>query len=264
MKTIIFLSALLSSLPLLAQFPNASFENWEQQSTWEVPANWHTNNTEMGFVSVTKVESLTDGDYAMKVVNKGISFEGYDSGQANCTFLPSGSFNQLGLSCLIDSISGGASIDILISQYDGNQYEQIGSWHTEVTTSGIKDLAIPLSPINIDSLRIDIRSNSVLTATGQVGYAEIIVDNLSLSFTSSTVSEKGYDLFRIYPIPSTGWLTLSDLALGKRYKLHDTGGNLIEAGTLSSRSFYVKKDGLLILSIEIDDEWIHRKIMVKR
>ena len=175
-------------MSLFSQVPNASFENWEQESTWQVPTDWQTNNAEMGFVSVYKVQSLTVGDFAMRVVNRGHSFEGYDYGHAYCTFYPTGSYNQLELFYKIDSISGGANIEILISQYDGIQFKQIGSWQTENITNGIEKLNIPFSQLNNDSTRIEIWSNSLLKPTGQEGYAEIIVDRMDLSLTSSSTN----------------------------------------------------------------------------
>jgi len=232
MREIIVLISILITTPIFSQIPNGSFENWEQENSWEIPTNWQTNNAEMDFVSVTKVESLTDGDYAMKVESKGTSFEGYAPGIAQCAFMPSSSFNNIEISYTIDSIEGEGNIEIVASQNSDSTYLQIAYWKQESITTGIQSLQLPLSPVNGDSLKIEVRANSQLTALGYEGHAEIIVDMMELSLTSSTINYSLYDNITLYPNPFNNTLILCFPQIGQ---------GKIELFTMEGRKVYSKR-----------------------
>lgn len=204
MKLLLSLITVLILNPIFSQIPNSSFEDWYIENTLEVPLNWSTNNFNNGFVSVTKVESLTNGAHAMKVESKGLSFEGFAPGFAKTTFLPIQNIKNLELSYKIDSIEAGGNIEIIVSQLEGGEFQQLGYWTTNQKTSGIGYLQIPFNLINSDSLKIEIFANNHLTPTGYEGHAEIIVDELRMNLTSSTIKSSLKEEMIITPNPSTG------------------------------------------------------------
>jgi len=264
MREIIVLISILITTPMFSQIPNGSFENWEQENSWEIPTNWQTNNAEMDFVSVTKVESLTDGDFAMKVESKGHSFEGYAPGIAQCAFMPSSSFNTLEISYTIDSIEGEGNIEIVVSQYSDSTYLQIAYWKQESITTGIQSLQLPLSPVNGDSLKIEVRANSQLTALGYEGHAEIIVDMMELSLTSSTTNSSLYEDVTLYPNPTNNKVTINGIKNKTPYLLYDSEGRLIKSGFLEDNSIEIDNSGVFNIRLQIEDVWIVKMIIVKK
>ena len=208
MKTYLLLIIMITGTQLLGQIPNNSFENWVQDSTWENPLHWESNNRSEQFISVTKVPSFVDNNYAMKVISNGVSFEGNAMGLASCSFLPKDNYNRFNMLFRIDSIDPGGQIEILISQWNGSDYQLLQEWKTQNISQEIDSLSLGFNKINMDSLRIEIISNTELTELGYEGYSEIMVDQLSLSLFSSTNTPGTIDAFKIYPNPVSDVLQL--------------------------------------------------------
>ncbi len=244
-----------------AQIPNASFENWEQENTWEVPTNWTTNNDENNFISVTKVESLTDGDFAMKVETNGPSFEGLAPGIASCIFLPNGNSNTLEFSYRIDSLIAGGNVEAIILQLKNDHFNQIGYWKLDVVTQGIESLQIPLNSINSDSIKIEIRANSLLTPLGYEGYAEIIVDRLELELTSSSTNPKKSKI-KLFPNPSNGHFTIENCN-GCKYQAYNTNGKIVKQGVILDRQVEIDDVGIYSLYIQKSNYRIQKKVIVQ-
>lgn len=264
MKTILVILSVLTTTQLFSQIPNGSFESWEQKNTWEVPRYWSTNNADMDFVSVTKVESITDGDYAMKVESKGTSFEGFAPGIAQTSFKPATSFNTLEFSYQIDSIIAGGNIEIVVSQYIENAYVQIGYWKQETATSGIQFLQLPLNSVNEDSIKIVVRANSHLTELGYVGHADITVDKMDLSMTSSTTNHPSIDDVFIYPNPTNKQFTINRVKNNTPFLLYNFEGQLIKSGLLIDNIVEIDTPGEYNLILQIEDTWVVKKVVVKK
>lgn len=264
MKLIIVFISILVSTSIFSQIPNGSFENWKLENTLEIPENWSTNNALINFVSVTKVESLTDGDYAMKVESKGTSFEGYAPGIAKNTFIPTTSFNTLELSYKIDSIEAGGNIEIVVSQYSGNAYLQIGYWKGENMSTGIESLQLPLIPVNGDSIRIEVRANSQLSPLGYVGHSEIIVDMMDLSLTLSTINPSSYDDILLYPNPTNKKFTIKGVKKKSPYIIYNFEGRLVKSGLLEDNSIEIDNNGVFYLKLQVEDRWVTKKLVVEK
>jgi hypothetical protein len=263
MKVSLIVVTILTITQVFSQIPNSSFEYWEQNSTWEFPSGWITNNINFTFVSVTKVDSLTNGDFAMKVESKGASFEGFAPGYALCTFISNNSFDSLGFSYRIDSIESDANIEVIVSQLNGSKYQQVGYWTTNQVTSGIEILRMPIVLINTDSIKLEVRANSILMPTGWEGHAEIIVDNMNLGLISSIKYPAYEDDIILYPNPSNGFITVEDIEMNIPYQLCTLDGKVIKFGILTDKTIEIQNTGVFILKLKIKDNWISKKIVVE-
>ncbi|MBP8034143.1 MAG: T9SS type A sorting domain-containing protein [Bacteroidia bacterium] len=67
LKSIILLFA---SSTLLAQIPNAGFENWSAVTTYSVPDGWGTLNNTYSVQTVTRANPGSPGSYYMKITSK--------------------------------------------------------------------------------------------------------------------------------------------------------------------------------------------------
>ena len=76
----------------MPQIPNASFENWVIENNFETPEFWHTNNYSTNFTSVSKVDYLTEGNFAMKVKSNGPSLK-ESTGLCVLYILPNAQYN---------------------------------------------------------------------------------------------------------------------------------------------------------------------------
>jgi hypothetical protein len=175
--SLIILSVLVNSF---SQVTNPSFELWNNINGIDQPEGWITNNKN-GFVSVKKVPKLTNGDYAMNVKSNGISIEGRAPGSAKCSFIAAPQVNQILMNYRIDSINSPGEILITVKQKNGNQDVQLTQWSSKYTTQGIETLLLSFNQVSIDSMSIEILANSKLSSLGYVGYAEIIIDDISLN-----------------------------------------------------------------------------------
>lgn len=262
MKTMLPILFMFISMTVFCQIPNDSFEEWKNENTWEIPIGWETNN-EDGFISITKVTGLVNGDHSMKVESKGVSFEGFAPGVAKVRFLPDGAFNNLKLNYFVDSLITEGSIEVIVSQRDNGFYKKIGDWRTEDLSSNVEELMIPLVSLNQDSLEVLIIANTLLTALGYEGYSSVIVDDIDISLSASL--NEGVEILKpqIYPNPSSGNIFISDCT-DCNYMLHDANGKLIRKGILATGKLEIATSGIYTLYVDgINFSAIERVVVLR-
>ena len=262
MKAIFLLVTLACSVQLFSQVPNPSFENWQDVQSWEEPVNWETNNGN-SFISVTKVDQLTNGTYAMKVESRGPSFEGFAPGITCTSFEPNNYTNAMFLDYRIDSLSGGGNIEIIVWQLANNVYEQIGYWTTDLITTQVKPLLLPYSQLNQDTIKIEIRANSLLSPTGYFGHAEIIVDNIEQGFVDSVQKIKDNSLIKVYPNPSQGNIRVTNCS-DCNYSLYAIDGSLINSGKVNNEIILIKDRGVYNLVLDDRETRYSSRVVVEK
>ncbi len=230
MKTAItFLSLFAFATLSLAQVPNGNFEEWEIIDSIEQPKYWKTNNF-LCCRAIEKTGDAIEGGYSMKISSSAPSFEGTLPGWAEVTFHPAQIYEVLNASLKIDSIESGGSVIIRVSEWANGTFQEIGNWEDTVTTNGIVEISIPLNHTQPDSLKIFISAQNTPGATWSIGYSEVVIDNLELSFSSSTSNlEEAGELFKIYPNPSTGIIHIEPKNTDKikTIKIYDQSGKLV-------------------------------------
>ena len=132
------------------QIPNASFENWVIENNFETPEFWHTNNYSTNFTSVSKVDYLTEGNFAMKVKSNGPSFEGKHRVVRTVHFYPMPNiiFGII-LQNWLDCFQEGSILVIIITVWR-NDYKRIGTWTSETMTTQIEQAQLPFKLVNND------------------------------------------------------------------------------------------------------------------
>ena len=230
MKTFItFLSLCAFAALSLAQVPNSNFEEWEFIDSIEQPQYWKTNNF-LCCRAVEKTGHAIEGVYSMKISSTAPSFEGTLPGWAEVTFHPTQLYEVLNTSLKIDSIETGGSVVISVSEWANGTFQEIGYWEDTITTNGIAQISIPLNHTKPDSLKIFISAQNTLGATWSIGYSEVVIDNLELSFSSSTSNlEEAGELFKIYPNPSNRILHIEPKNTDKikTIKIYNLSGKLV-------------------------------------
>jgi len=264
MKALITILYIFFFCGLFAQIPNGSFENWETDLTDENPSHWTTNNVGPNFISVTKVMSLTDGLFAMKIKSRGPSFEGLGPGKVYCYLLPTNVYNTLSMTYRIDSLDTECNIEMIISQLNGQEEEQIGYWKRESVSNQDETLEIQLSKNVSDTLKIEIRANSRATPIGYSGHAEVVVDEMSLSYLSATNTEKKSEIMLFFPNPSTGSIFFKNLRHNSVFELYNIDGKLLKSGEITNELIHIQDEGAYILKYGTLDDWKVNKLIVRK
>lgn len=248
-----------------AQIPNASFENWVIENNFETPEFWHTNNYSTNFTSVSKVDYLTEGNFAMKVKSNGPSFEGKAPGYAYCTFLPNAQYNFLELSYRIDLIVSEGSILVIVSQFEGADYKRIGTWTSETMTTQIEQAQLPFKLVNNDSVKVEIFAATKITSLGYEGYSEVIVDGMHLDIRSGIDTDVIDYTFQILPNPTSGMITIQGGAEIRRLTIRDAKGSMVKKVVGNTRQLDLSElsAGNYYLTIETSTNEIFTKKIVK-
>jgi hypothetical protein len=190
MRTPFLLSILLSTSVLFAQqIPNAGFENWSMVGDVEEPDGWTTNNYP-GFITVEKSTDSYSGEYAMYVINNGISFEGPLPGTASTNFTPTENANLLSFHVKVDSISGTGGVRILVFGIAEGVYDEIGSWQSSEIIPEYAYIEVETEPfMDYEEIRITIAAVGGNDETGtSTGHASFFVDEMSTSFSTGITS----------------------------------------------------------------------------
>jgi hypothetical protein len=108
MKTLVIFLILLSPVLAVSQISNADFENWSILNGVEEPDNWNTNN-HPNSISVTKTSDSYSANYAMQLINNGMSLEGPLPGYAMTFFTTNDFVNQISAYVKCDSLTGKAA-----------------------------------------------------------------------------------------------------------------------------------------------------------
>ena len=113
-------------------------------------------------------------------------------------------------------------------------------------------------------MKIEIWANSWATPLGYRGHAEIVVDELSLSYISSTSSEKKSEEIRFYPNPSTGKIFFKDIRTNGIFELYTFDGKLVKSGVVTNELIDIQDEGAYILKYKTPDESIISKLIVRK
>lgn len=222
-----------------SQIPNGNFEEWEIVGNIEQPKYWKTNNVQC-CSTVVKTGDAIEGNYSMKISSTAPSIEGTLPGWAEITLYPGQVYQNFSASIRIDSIEMGKVI-IEVQELSNGSYGQIGYWESNTATSGVLPVTFPINQSQTDSLKITVTAANSPGPLGSEGYAETVIDKLTLSGIVSTekIKTSGAETLRIAPNPSShsalvsfGRMTTSDAHL----RLIDIHGNLLYQDLVSRRS----------------------------
>ncbi|HKR05608.1 MAG TPA: T9SS type A sorting domain-containing protein [Bacteroidia bacterium] len=275
MKTKIFLSVIFVSLNLRANsqtIPNAGFEYWTMMpGQYENPDNWSTNNA-AGSISVSKTTDSYTGNYALRVINNGPSFEGSLPGYATIVYTSNSIVNKITAYVKCDSISGTGKGKIIVYGYSGTTIQQLGSWETSLEIPQYSLVQIPLNPVNTyDSILINIEAYAQMDGLGfPTGYADLKADQLTEDLTSGIKESNFNSSLKIFPNPFSEYTTLTfDNPKGKSFTLtvYDSLKRLVRT-TRNITSGQIKVEGkklppgTYILKIKSDDGAIVKEVPV--
>ncbi len=160
--------------------PNQGFENWITPGSTEEPEFWITNNS-VNSISISKSTDSHSGNFALKVINNGPSFEGPLPGYARTTFSSPGIIYSLSGFVKCDSISGTGEGRIVVFDYNGSSILKIGSWVTLSSFSAYTPINILLSPLVVfDSIQVQIQAFSQIDPLEfPTSLASLLIDDFS-------------------------------------------------------------------------------------
>ncbi len=161
---------LLFNYQLEAQFiPNADFENWTTVSgQYQEPDLWISNNYYPNNVSVEKTTDSYSGNFALKIINNGYSFEGIGNGSVFTTYISNNILTAISIYLKCDSIVGTGEGKIYITGFSGGNIQQIGDFQFNSLIPQYNQILIPLNPVQYyDSIRVVILAWAQQTPTGQ-------------------------------------------------------------------------------------------------
>ena len=259
-----FLLFLLIGHCLMAQVPNGFFENWELSSSGhETPVFWQTNNAPC-CSPIEKAAEAIEGNFSMKVSSTAPSFEGTLPGRASTTFAVDQSYEVLQARLTIDSIEQG-QVFIYISEWRDDNFENIGTWVDSMQSTAVRSILIPIAQTTMDSLKIEIIAANTMGPLGSEGYAEMVIDELTLSETTSLKEKDSPQAaISIYPNPSNAVFYVQSLSKSKitQIKCYNTRSELLlTASDTSAIDLSNWPDGLYLLQVELQDGQVYlRKV----
>ena len=203
MKTITLIIAFLlafASGNMMAQIPNADFENWHFGGWFENPDDWTTNNSQLGSVDIAKDTDAYHGVYAMKLHN----WAGVKP-WARTSFVTSmpPAYLVAYVKCIL---AYNDTVGIKIVLFNNGLPVDSGQWMGTSDISSYEQVKIPISnnSLFIDSVSIEIEGGSHV---GYVG-SDFFVDNLSLDFTSGINNPEKEKEIYVFPNPTSKNITL--------------------------------------------------------
>lgn len=211
MKTFALISSLLFPITVFCQIPNPGFENWAIVNDIEEPDSWETNNKPSpSYRSVTKTNDNYNGNYALQVINKGFTIEGFGPGYATTVFTINDLVNTVSAYVKCDSLEGTGKGQMYVYGYLNSDREQIGYWETGVLIPGYMFIEIPLDPVlDYDSIEIQIVGWAGSSSMGQTGFARLKVDQLNAEMVTGTKDLGAEGTLEVYPNPARDEVTLS-------------------------------------------------------
>lgn len=205
--SVILLSILLCAFAS-AQIPNSGFEEWEMDGNKEEPKEWATNSISNPpwCYSVEKTHDCWTGQYAARVKTIECGFEGFMPGWMTVTFLPNQVYNKLSYGCKLVSITAPAFVEISVSeQLPNGTIQMLGKKVYETIPNhyfNYKSFTFSASTANRPMI-IKVSSNTVSNGTFNLGYAEWIVADLELSFSTVDVDDEIKNEMILYPNPAS-------------------------------------------------------------
>jgi len=258
---------------LFAQIVNSDFEEWAIIDGIEEPVNWLTNNSSPSSVSVEKTTDSYSGVFAIKVRSNGDSFEGPAPGEASSTFFENRTINSIISYVKCDSLVSPGKCIIKVLGYVSGISQQIGYWETDTIIADYQITMIPISySIQPDSFKISIIGYSKLESLGYNGYAELMVDNISVSTTTylDNVSKQNTEV-KVFPNPVNEEINITINEIDVRYvKVYSITGKLLiepefKIGTNVIRISQLHlKNGIYLLEITLaNNEKIIERLIIK-
>ena len=279
MKNTFLILMCMISTQLFGQFEclEESFEDWEMVNGFMEPLNWETNNTrinETDYVTVSQSSNAVIGDFAARV-----SSDGYDAGiigapgslKSTCGSTGQFNFLQIYYHCPVIESPGFAEISVFYwingAKFTAGQLQ-------------ITDPTIDYQQANIftsfsqflDSTTVEIKALSIENGGVYEGYAEILIDYLSLEFTVGLESLSNYeDLILVYPNPVHQDITINTRSNLNDVKIliYDVFGNLMSEDKYSfiSENEIISMEnypnGIYFIKALIENEIVDVKRIIK-
>ena len=265
MKKLIYLCLFLPSL-LMAQIPNAGFENWSSPNGVEVPDDWTTQI----FLPATlsKTTDRQEGDFAVNLVNGDV----FESAVMYTKFPVVGIYNKLTGYVKVDTVSGVGRAYIRVNGWAGGTYFTLGQFaHGETTDAFIPfeiNFDLPNDPI--DSLRIFVEAGPEPISNGiALGFSGFKLDNLKLvDSTTAVVNIEESNLIEIYPNPISDIFQIkSEIHDSQKLRIFDLSGRLVIEKEISPGTNNISvapfQNGIYIVLIETEDGRQFRQKVVK-
>ncbi len=294
MKRTIYITAILLGAgisPVLAQVPNASFENWDSLTVLNGvriynPVDWNSSNIAVfNYKQLQTVEMTTDahtGNYAVKLTST------QDDQEQQATFLSSG--NNIGespddpqagkfpLNGRINGFegyykyvpNGMDSFRVFLALYRGGQY--LGQSYMENGTAANEytkftwPVNFPATIAPPDSAKFIIEPSIFNDSEGSVLY----IDDLNITYGFATgINEKAKNTeIALYPNPAKENIALLGYnpGLKYRYQIRTINGQVIQSQSLSGGLIPIHhlENGLYFLSIENENGELSQHKFIKQ
>ena len=188
------------------------FEVWETFGLYDEPEFWDTNNEGGYFISAAYSENAFEGEAALSLKSRGISFEGFAPGYAWTTFEPNIMPTEFSAAVLIDSLIGDATkCKIEINAiYEDSSITTIGYWERTSLIPEYEFITIPLDEVPLSQgIEIKISAFTNLTPLGYDGYASMLVDGIKVITGGTTpIKETNHNVLDLYPNPVIDYFIL--------------------------------------------------------
>jgi len=203
MKFLTTLLFLLGALSLIAQIPNAGFENWSFNGWNYVPDDWETDNTQLQ-EPVTQDLDAYQGDYAMRVT--AVPYALGKIGEASVSFP-----NEVvppSLDFWVKSSVENGYVEVRIEFWNEDNLVYFEQWFNTEQISEWTFVSMELEQIEPILTDANIQVTS-LVGDLVSGDAEISIDAMGFGQTQSVSDYANYD-FSIYPNPAQDYFTFRD------------------------------------------------------
>ena len=257
-KSTFIIAIFLGYFAQCQQIPNGGFENWEQKSYGEEPANWgefslqFLNYISPGIIdsTIVKSEDAYSGSYAMELRSKELK------GLISDTIIPIAMLNlsnsnmdsaMMKIDSSLKSLSGyikqnlvdstGNSTAILVSVYSKGELIGIGS--EEFVGNIIEYTSFNIPIMYFDNLKGDsisimiIAGNSDDPIPGNI----MLLDNFKLNYKVTTIGieEPMLTKIEVYPNPFVDQFTINlNSSKTQEFKIYSLMGKEVLRGTIKS------------------------------
>ena len=257
-KSTFIIAIFLGYFAQCQQIPNGGFENWEQKSYGEEPANWGEFSLQLlnymspGIIdsTIVKSEDAYSGSYAMELRSKELK------GLISDTIIPIAMLNlsnsnmdsaMMKIDSSLKSLSGyikqnlvdstGNSTAILVSVYSKGELIGIGS--EEFVGNIIEYTSFNIPIMYFDNLKGDsisimiIAGNSDDPIPGNI----MLLDNFKLNYKSTTIGieEPMLTKIEVYPNPFVDQFTINlNSSKTQEFKIYSLMGKEVLRGTIKS------------------------------